>query len=213
MPIQMHFDILLSQVFSMLLLFFRSLISSTNKATMTSQEIYFYRFLVSKQVFYKSRYTYALVNLKPLVPGHVLVVPLRTNVLRFGDLSPEESVDYMHTLQLIHKFIQKVYKADSLNLAIQDGPESGQSVPHLHTHIIPRHKGDGYGDLIHTMLESKDLEREYQEFFQRKSQYQIDQMTKKNEFSKGDEERVARSESVMSEEAVWLARELEKFTV
>lgn len=180
---------------------------------MTSQEIYFYRFLVSKQVFYKSRYTYALVNLKPLVPGHVLVVPLRTNVLRFGDLSPEESVDYMHTLQLIHKFIQKVYKADSLNLAIQDGPESGQSVPHLHTHIIPRHKGDGYGDLIHTMLESKDLEREYQEFFQRKSQYQIDQMTKKNEFSKGDEERVARSESVMSEEAAWLARELEKFTV
>ena len=146
---------------------------------MTSQEIYFYRFLVSKQVFYKSRYTYALVNLKPLVPGHVLVVPLRTNVLRFGDLSPEESVDYMHTLQLIHKFIQKVYKADSLNLAIQDGPESGQSVPHLHTHIIPRHKGDGYGDLIHTMLESKDLEREYQEFFQRKSQYQIDQMTKR----------------------------------
>ena len=91
----------------------------------------------------------------------------------------EESVDYMHTLQLIHKFIQKVYKADSLNLAIQDGPESGQSVPHLHTHIIPRHKGDGYGDLIHTMLESKDLEREYQEFFQRKSQYQIDQMTKR----------------------------------
>ena len=122
---------------------------------MTSQEIYFYRFLVSKQVFYKSRYTYALVNLKPLVPGHVLVVPLRTNVFR--RLVAEESVDYMHTLQLIHKFIQKVYKADSLNLAIQDGPESGQSVPHLHTHIIPRHKGDGYGDLIHTMLRARIL--------------------------------------------------------
>ena len=180
---------------------------------MTSQEIYFYRFLVSKQVFYKSRYTYALVNLKPLVPGHVLVVPLRTSVLRLGDLSPEESVDYMNTLQLVHKFIQKVYKADSLNLAIQDGPESGQSVPHLHTHIIPRYKGDGYGDLIHSMLENKDLDREYQDFFQRKSHYQIEQMTKKNELSKSDDERVARSEAVMSEEAAWLARELEKYTV
>ena len=103
--------------------FFHDLIHQSN-FTMTTTEIFFYKFLVTKQVFFKSKYTYALVNLKPLVPGHVLVVPLRTNILRFADLSSEESIDYMNTLQLIHKFIQHIYKADALNIAIQDGPES-----------------------------------------------------------------------------------------
>lgn len=179
---------------------------------MTATEILFYKFLVTKQVFFKSQYTYALVNLKPLVPGHVLVVPLRTSILRFSDLSPEESIDYMDTLQLIHKFIKHIYKADALNIAIQDGPESGQSVPHLHTHIIPRYKTDGYGDSIYTKLEIDDLETQYEEFFARKTAFREayeDKVDK--ELAKSDSDRVPREEAIMSKEANWLAEELEKF--
>ncbi|KAF8004228.1 hypothetical protein HF325_001676 [Metschnikowia pulcherrima] len=127
--------------------------------------ILFYKFAVDSQVFFKSSHTYALVNLKPLVPGHVLVVPLRTSVLRFGDLTPVESQDYMASLQTVQKLITRVYHADSLNLAIQDGPESGQLVPHLHTHIIPRFKDDKFDDSIHKQLESLDLAAAYDEFF------------------------------------------------
>ena len=179
---------------------------------MTTTEIFFYKFLVTKQVFFKSKYTYALVNLKPLVPGHVLVVPLRTNILRFADLSSEESIDYMNTLQLIHKFIQHIYKADALNIAIKDGPESGQSVPHLHTHIIQRYKTDGYGDSIYTKLEVEDLETQYEEFFARKNSYREayeDKVDK--ELAKSDSDRVPRDEATMAKEANWLAQELEKF--
>ncbi|CAK9439236.1 uncharacterized protein LODBEIA_P34570 [Lodderomyces beijingensis] len=177
-----------------------------------AKDVHFFRFLVNKQVFYKSQFTYALVNLKPLVPGHVLVVPLRTSVLRFGDLTPDESVDYMYTLQLIQKFITTYYRADALNIAIQDGPESGQSVPHLHTHIIPRYKNDGFGDSIHSKLESKDLEKEYQEFESRKNEFRKKLQETHSELDQDHDSRKPRSDEEMADEADRLKSALDSFT-
>lgn len=168
-------------------------------------EVYFYRFIVSKQVFYKSKYTYALVNLKPLVPGHVLVVPLRTSVLRFTDLTPEESQDYMATLQLINKLVVKVHKADSLNIAIQDGPEAGQSVPHLHTHLIPRYRLDNYGDTIYGKLEAQDPEKDLSDFHKRKELFRSKD---ESELAVSDDLRFERTEEVMHEEAKMYKEEL-----
>lgn len=176
-----------------------------HSCTMT-ESIFFYKFLVNSQVFYKSKHTYALVNLKPLVPGHVLVVPFRTEVLRFADLTPEESVDYMNTLQVIHKLILKAYKADSMNLAIQDGPESGQSVPHLHTHIIPRFKKDALGESVHSKLEAADLKQQYEEFFERREAFK----TSGKWTSVKDEDRVPRTPEIMEQEAQWLREQLEE---
>lgn len=175
--------------------------------SMSKEAIFFYQFAVDSQVFFKSKYTYALVNLKPLVPGHVLVVPLRTGAIRFGDLTPQESMDYMTSLQLIQGLISKVYKADSLNIAIQDGPESGQSVPHLHTHLIPRYKTDKYDDSIHTQLELKDLAAEYADFFARKEKFQ--QSLKWT--STPDDQRFPRTSQEMAKEAAWLKEELAKY--
>ncbi|CAN3502528.1 bis(5'-adenosyl)-triphosphatase [Diutina catenulata] len=171
-------------------------------------DVYFHKFLVNSQVFFRSRYTYALVNLRPLVPGHVLVVPLRTSVLRLGDLSLDESVDYMNTVQIVHKFIAETYSADSLNIAIQDGPESGQSVPHLHTHIIPRYKADGWGDNIYKDLESSDMEEQYREFFARKKHWKT---THDDELDQSDDERHNRTEAEMAKEATWLGEKLQVF--
>lgn len=173
-----------------------------------SEPVLFYKFRVDSQVFFRSKFTYALVNLKPLVPGHVLVVPLRTSVLRFGDLSPQESQDYMNSLQVIQKLIQNVYKADSLNIAIQDGPESGQSVPHLHTHLIPRYRTDKFDDSIHQQLEKLDLEAAYEEFNTRKAAFREYGSFKPVK----DEDRHPRTEEEMAKEAAWLKDELEKFT-
>jgi len=173
-----------------------------------SKEIYFYRFLVNSQVFFCSKFTYALVNLKPLVPGHVLVVPYRTSVLRFADLTTDESIDYMNTLQLVHKFIINVYKADALNIAIQDGPESGQSIPHLHTHLIPRYKSDTWGDDIYQKIQDIDLEALYDQFHMRKAAFQKNPV---NELALPDERRHIRTPLEMETEANWLKLELEKF--
>lgn len=44
----------------------------------------------------------------------------------------------------------------SFNIAIQDGPDAGQSVPHLHCHIIPRLKGDTTGDEVYDRMASDE---------------------------------------------------------
>lgn len=56
--------------------------------------------------------------------------------------------------------IERVYNATSLNIAMQDGIDAGQSVPHVHTHIIPRKKADmddrGGSDAIYEMIEGEE---------------------------------------------------------
>lgn len=101
------------------------------------------------------------------------MVPLRI-VSRLKDLSEEESIDYMMTLQKIHTFIEKEYKADSLNIATQDGAAAGQTVPHLHTHIIPRYFADGYGDSIYAELDHHEgALKKYQESLRKPAKLEV----------------------------------------
>ncbi|XP_053301526.1 bis(5'-adenosyl)-triphosphatase isoform X2 [Pleuronectes platessa] len=84
-------------------------------------------------VFLQTELSFALVNRKPVVPGHVLVCPLRP-VERFRDLQPEELADLFKTTQLVADLVEKHFSATSLTIAIQDGPEAGQTVKHLQRH-------------------------------------------------------------------------------
>ncbi|XP_035678035.1 bis(5'-adenosyl)-triphosphatase-like isoform X1 [Branchiostoma floridae] len=97
--------------------------------------------LQSSCVFFKSRLSIGFVNRKPVVPGHVLVSPLRV-VERFGELSSEEVADLFMATQTISGVVEKHFQSTSLTIAIQDGPEAGQTVKHVHVHILPRKSGD-----------------------------------------------------------------------
>ncbi|XP_044879331.1 bis(5'-adenosyl)-triphosphatase isoform X3 [Mauremys mutica] len=83
-------------------------------------------------VFLKTELSFALVNRKPVVPGHVLVCPLRP-VERFRDLRPEEVIDLFQTTQMVGNVVEKHFCGTSLTISIQDGPEAGQTVK---VHII-----------------------------------------------------------------------------
>ncbi|KAI9365475.1 Bis-tetraphosphatase [Zopfochytrium polystomum] len=93
------------------------------------------------QVFFASRLSLGLVNLKPVAVGHVLIVPRRV-VPRFAALSHEEVSDLFLSAHRVAPVVEKVFGGSSLSLTIQDGPLAGQSVPHVHLHIIPRWEGD-----------------------------------------------------------------------
>nr|XP_028955371.1 bifunctional bis(5'-adenosyl)-triphosphatase/adenylylsulfatase FHIT [Malus domestica] len=112
----------------------------------------------SREVFYSTKLSYALVNLRPLVPGHVLVCP-RREVKRFVDLTADETSDLWITAQRVGSRLESYHKASSLTLAIQDGPEAGQTVPHVHIHILPRKGGDfEKNDEIYDALDEKEKE-------------------------------------------------------
>ncbi|CAK1592917.1 unnamed protein product [Parnassius mnemosyne] len=107
-------------------------------------------------VFYKSDLTYAFVNLRCVIPGHVLVAPLRL-VERNGDLTDEEAEDFFKTARLVQKLMEKVHNANSCTVTIQDGPDAGQTIKHVHCHILPRKKGDFIdNDLIYLELAKHD---------------------------------------------------------
>ncbi|KAF1316239.1 hypothetical protein FI667_g15574, partial [Globisporangium splendens] len=122
----------------------------------------------SSQIFYESPLSFALVNLKPIVPdsstciglclrvGHVLVIPKRC-VDRFQQLDVDEVADIWHTAQLVGKTIEKHFGASSLTFAIQDGEAAGQTVRHVHIHILPRAPADFVNnDDIYTEIEKHE---------------------------------------------------------
>lgn len=162
--------------------------------------------VTSFQVFHTSPLSFAFVNLKPLLPGHVLVSPHRV-VPRFTNLSTAEVQDLFLTVQRVSRTIERVYHASALNIAIQDGRDSGQSVAHVHVHIIPRKKDDLPEDAIYPMLDSEEGDVTLQLRERKLAQ----EKAKAAEFPP-DAERKPRSEEVMEKEAKWLAEEIDKDT-
>ncbi|XP_043702888.1 bifunctional bis(5'-adenosyl)-triphosphatase/adenylylsulfatase FHIT [Telopea speciosissima] len=111
-----------------------------------------------REVFYSTDLSYAMVNLRPLMPGHVLVCP-RREVKRFVDLTDNETSDLWLTAQKVGSKLEHHHKASSLTFAIQDGPQAGQTVPHVHIHIIPRKDGDfEKNDEIYDAIDLKEKE-------------------------------------------------------
>lgn len=97
--------------------------------------------IAASEVFAVSPLSFAFVNLKPIVPGHVLVSPKRV-ALRFADLSSEEVADLWYLAQRVGSVVETHYGGTSLTLTLQDGPAAGQTVPHVHVHVLPRRAGD-----------------------------------------------------------------------
>ncbi|PGG97488.1 bis(5'-adenosyl)-triphosphatase [Blastomyces parvus] len=173
--------------------------------------IYFGPFLV----FYITPLSFALVNLKPLLPGHVLVCPLR-RVPRVTDLTPSETTDLFLTIRRVGRMVERVYHGTSLNIAIQDGPDAGQTVPHVHAHIIPRRKADlehrGGSDAIYEMMEGREgnIARHLGEMVEEKREKERERDREGSRFPGVDNEaRQPRSEEEMMEEAFALAKEME----
>ncbi|XP_053577366.1 bis(5'-adenosyl)-triphosphatase [Bombina bombina] len=107
-------------------------------------------------IFLKTELSFALVNRKPVVPGHVLVCPLRP-ALRFTDLRPEEVGDLFIAAQRVARVVESHFGGTSLTISLQDGPEAGQTVPHVHVHILPRKAGDfKRNDEIYEVLQNHD---------------------------------------------------------
>lgn len=112
----------------------------------------------ASEIFFTSKYSFGLINLKPVVPGHVLIIPRRV-VKRYSQLTIQEVHDLFQSAQTVAKQIESRMNASSLTFTIQDGPEAGQSVPHVHLHLIPRVKDDWLNnDDIYQEINQKEIE-------------------------------------------------------
>ena len=77
----------------------------------------------------------------PVSKGHTLIIPKR-HVGSWFDTSADERIALFALLDQAKLILDHEFKPDSFNIGINDGAAAGQTVPHLHIHLIPRYKGD-----------------------------------------------------------------------
>ena len=88
-----------------------------------------------------SEFAYSALDTYGVSPGHTLVIPKR-HVASFFELTPEEVADCMKLINDEKKNIDEEYAPNGYNIGVNIGPAAGQSILHVHIHIIPRYEGD-----------------------------------------------------------------------
>lgn len=83
----------------------------------------------------------AFYNIAPILPGHSLVIPNKHYESLF-ELPDDELSEMMVFARKITSVLKTVFNCDGFDWTIQDGVSAGQTVPHLHLHIIPRKPHD-----------------------------------------------------------------------
>ncbi len=94
-----------------------------------------------EQLLYEDGLVRILLDAYPANRGHLLVVP-RRHVERWEDLSGEEKMGMIRGMELAMEVLRETLKPDAFNVGMNLGREAGQTVPHLHLHVIPRWEGD-----------------------------------------------------------------------
>ena len=77
----------------------------------------------------------------PVTPGHVLVVPKR-HITELAQLTTEEKLRFFEIVEETIKILKEVLQPDGFNIGLNIGKVAGQTIEHIHFHIIPRYKGD-----------------------------------------------------------------------
>ncbi|MCC5865699.1 MAG: HIT family protein [Wenzhouxiangella sp.] len=92
-------------------------------------------------IFHESELVLCLWDRYPVSPGHALLIP-RRHVAEWFDATPAEQLALIAALPIAKEAIQARHKPDGYNIGINSGQAAGQTVFHLHMHLIPRYQGD-----------------------------------------------------------------------
>jgi len=106
----------------------------------------------------ETKHSVSFLDAFPLATGHVLIIP-KNHHQKIQDMRIEENTDLF---TLVHQMISNVDKITGSTLvAIHNGKDAGQEIPHVHIHLVPRSKDDSAG-AIHSMFSSTVTLSEYE---------------------------------------------------
>ena len=84
----------------------------------------------------------AFLDIKPLNPGHTLVIP-KKHYSDLGEINDEDLIALIQAVKKVGELIKEKLGVGGYNVSENNGAVAGQEVPHLHFHVIPRQTGDG----------------------------------------------------------------------
>ena len=93
------------------------------------------------RVLHERETAFAIRDGFPVSPGHTLIIPGR-HVASFFEVTDAERADLMSLLAAARDDLDREFRPAGYNIGINDGAAAGQTVPHLHIHLIPRYVGD-----------------------------------------------------------------------
>ncbi|NYT77167.1 HIT family protein [Alcaligenaceae bacterium] len=92
-------------------------------------------------VLFHNSLVYARRDLNPVTPGHLLLVPLR-HVVNYFDTTDQERIALLQLLSEAKVWLVENYAPDGYNIGINVGEVAGQTIAHVHMHLIPRYRDD-----------------------------------------------------------------------
>ena len=106
---------------------------------------------IKSRLIMESKNSISFLDAFPVTKGHTLVIP-KTHYGKIQDMSQDDSVDLF---RVVYEVVPKIDKiTGSTLLAIHNGKESGQEIPHVHVHLIPRQSDDLAGP-VHSMFKNR----------------------------------------------------------
>jgi diadenosine tetraphosphate (Ap4A) HIT family hydrolase len=93
------------------------------------------------RVFYRGRGVFAVWDAFPVAEGHALIIPTR-HVGSWFDATAEEQAEILRTIPIVRGIIEAHHAPDGYNIGVNVGAAAGQTIDHLHVHVIPRYAGD-----------------------------------------------------------------------
>jgi len=98
-------------------------------------------FCNSEGIIFENNLAYAKMDAFPVSPGHMLIIPKR-HVPDFFSLTEEEKTAIFRLLDETKLYIDSKYHPNGYNIGINCGEAAGQTIFHVHIHLIPRFSGD-----------------------------------------------------------------------
>ncbi len=105
---------------------------------------------IPARVLTQNELAVALLDAFPLAVGHSLVIT-RSHRPKVQDLTSKETVALFEMTRQIASAVEAAMQVPSTTIAIHNGREAGQEIPHVHVHVIPRTRADGAGP-VHSMF-------------------------------------------------------------
>lgn len=94
-----------------------------------------------RELILESENVYAIYDKFPVSKGHVLIIP-KKHCSNYFDLQLEEQCDCIQLLSQVKEIIQRNFNPDGYNIGININESAGQTINHVHIHLIPRYQGD-----------------------------------------------------------------------
>lgn len=93
------------------------------------------------KIISKNRHAYAIYDKYPVNEGHILIIT-KNHISDYFSASKEEKAAIFSLMEECKDILDKKYNPDAYNIGLNCGKEAGQTIMHLHLHLIPRYSGD-----------------------------------------------------------------------